>query len=274
MEFENLESGIESIPSPAPLSDESRAFVGKWNRLVSATNWEKGKIIQAWREKLAENGVGERDFSDEAWSRIVGDVTPQHVGRLRRTFARFGRVQREYTGLYWSHFYAALDWNDAEMWLEGAVQGKWSVAEMRRTRWQATQGTRGEPLIESEVDQAEIADGLGLLQWQSDVRPNSRETVDGPIYDAVPQKSHPQPGPADGAAVEDDPNTQAVDARPSPVRSDDPYAAWEDLPDDLARVVEEFKIVALRYKMEGWQELSQERMRQVLEGLLYLIQAE
>ena len=274
MEFESLESSFESIPSSAPLSAESRLFVGKWNRLVSATNWEKGKIIQAWREKLAESGVGEREYSDEAWARIVGDVTPQHVGRLRRTFARFGRVQRDYSGLYWSHFYAALDWHDAEMWLEGVVQGRWSVSEMRRTRWQTTQGTRGEPPTESAADLAEIADGLGLLQLQADVRPNSRETVDGPIYDAVPHAEHPESSPADGAPGEADQAPQAADHRPATIRLDDPYASWEDLPDDLARVVEEFKVVALRYKMGGWQEISQERLRQVLEGLLYLLQAD
>jgi hypothetical protein len=223
---------------------------------------------------MAEQGrAADREYSDEAWSRFVGDVTPQHVGRLRRTYARFGRVYRDYSGLYWSHFYAALDWEDAEMWLEGAIQSKWSVSDMRKTRWQTTQGTRGEPPAGNEADLAEIADGLGLLHLNSDVRANSRETIDGPIYSAESTGAAATGAPQLDVPFDTESSPPAGPPRSNPAALDDPYAAWEDLPEDLARVVEEFKIVALRYKLEGWQEISQDRMRQILEGLIYLIQA-
>ena len=71
----------------------------------------------------------------------MGNVTPQHVGRLRRASERFGATRDGYPGLYWSHFQAALDWDDAEMWLEGAVQSDWSISAMRHRRWEA-QGRR------------------------------------------------------------------------------------------------------------------------------------
>ena len=123
----------------APLSDSlieaSQPYVGRWSRLVSTTNWEKGRIIVEWRESLVSQGLPVVEYSDEAWGRLVGGVTGQHVGRLRRVYQRFGRVQDQYAGLYWSHFQAALDWNDAEMWLEGAKQSGWSVAQMRDQRW-------------------------------------------------------------------------------------------------------------------------------------------
>src|SRR5690606_19485272 len=64
-------------------------------------------------------------------------VSPQHVGRLRRVYERFGSSFESYAGIYWSHFLAALDWDDAEMWLEGAVQSGWSVSQLRRVRWEA-----------------------------------------------------------------------------------------------------------------------------------------
>ncbi|MCU0720641.1 MAG: hypothetical protein MUC83_13110 [Pirellula sp.] len=33
-------------------------FVGKWNTLISQTNWEKGRIISEWRkEESSRNGV-------------------------------------------------------------------------------------------------------------------------------------------------------------------------------------------------------------------------
>ena len=102
----------------------SKQFLHQWNQLVSTTNWEKGKIICRWRDALQAEGFSPHHFSDEAWSRHIGDVTPQHAGRLRKVFVRFGSVWQEYPGLYWSHFYAALDWDDPELWLEGAIQNQ------------------------------------------------------------------------------------------------------------------------------------------------------
>ena len=107
--------------------DVALRFVGQWNRLISTTNWEKGRIICEWRETLMTDGVPVMQYSDEAWAQLVGNVTSQHVGRLRRVFQRFGDVFDQYEGLYWSHFQAALDWDDAEMWLEGAIQDRKSV---------------------------------------------------------------------------------------------------------------------------------------------------
>ena len=102
--------------------EASTQYVGRWNRLISTTNWEKGRIICQWREALRQAGAPAASCTDDAWSRQVGNVTPQHVGRLRRVFERFGEVFDQYAGLYWSHFQAAVDWPDAEMYLEGAVQ--------------------------------------------------------------------------------------------------------------------------------------------------------
>ncbi len=121
--------------SPSTLQS-SESFIGQWNRLISTTNWEKGGIILQWRESLKQSLGSASESSDETWSQLVGGVTSQHVGRLRRTFERFGHVYQEYEGIYWSHFYAALEWDDAEMWLEGAIQNRWSVSAMRRQRWE------------------------------------------------------------------------------------------------------------------------------------------
>ena len=112
----------------------SHEYLGRWNRLVSTTNWEKGRIVAEWREALIEAAAPAAAYSDEAWSRRVGSVTPQHTGRLRRVYQRFAAMREKYPGLYWSHFQAALDWDDAEMWLEGAVQNRWSISQMQGER--------------------------------------------------------------------------------------------------------------------------------------------
>ena len=120
----------------------SEPIVGKWNILVSQTNWEKGALILSWRNDLIAAGLPNTAYSDEAWARRVGNITPQHVGKLRRVAERFGEKSKDFARLYWSHFNAALDWNDAELWLEGAVQNGWSVAQMRVQRWETFGGDR------------------------------------------------------------------------------------------------------------------------------------
>ena len=57
----------------------------------------KGRIIFEWRQALEATGVDWQQYSDEAWSRRVGNVSGQHVGRLRRVFERFG-VSRDLPG--------------------------------------------------------------------------------------------------------------------------------------------------------------------------------
>ena len=44
----------------------SREYVGRWNRLISSTNWEKGRIISQWREALIEAGAPAAACTDEA----------------------------------------------------------------------------------------------------------------------------------------------------------------------------------------------------------------
>ena len=125
--------GISTAEDPA-IETASSEYLGRWNRLVSTTNWEKGRIVAEWREALIEAAAPPAAYTDEAWSRRVGSVTPQHTGRLRRVYQRFAAVREAYNGLYWSHFQAALDWDDAEMWLEGAVQNRWSISQMQGER--------------------------------------------------------------------------------------------------------------------------------------------
>ena len=91
----------------------SQPYVGMWQRLISRTNWEKGSIICEWRDALVADGAPASDYSDETWGRLVGGVSSQHVGRLRRVYRRFGETHDKYQGLYCSHFCAAIDWNDA-----------------------------------------------------------------------------------------------------------------------------------------------------------------
>ncbi|MEL7335927.1 MAG: hypothetical protein AAFN70_06960, partial [Planctomycetota bacterium] len=147
--------GEMAVIDDAAVSQTSEPYVGRWNRLISTTNWEKGAIINDWRTALIESGAPSTEYSDEAWSRRVGGVTAPHVGRLRRVHDRFGDDHDSYAGLYWSHFLAALEWSDAPMWLEGAVRSGWSVSQMRRAQWEAN---GGDAASEPRADQISASD--------------------------------------------------------------------------------------------------------------------
>ena len=181
----------------ALVDQTSDQFVGQWRMLVSTTNWEKGRIIHEWREALRESGASAAEYSDEAWCRRVGHVTPQHVGRLRRVSHGFAAVREDYAGLYWSHFQAALDWTDAEMWLEGAVQNGWSISEMRAKRHE-TLGTLADD---------DPADGQAAYEepWDDDAEAANAGDVVGSAMETVrdPGRASTDEPDQDGEAAYD-----------------------------------------------------------------------
>jgi hypothetical protein len=179
---------------------------------------------------------------------------------LRRVYERFGGVHQDYSGLYWSHFQAAIDWNDAEMWLEGAIQNRWSVADMRRERWQAFGGLEAERPQESDIVPAEVdedsdmpeARRLGLVDSNgrnsSPLDGSSGPRYDGPDFGDEPVSASHQTG----EALIDSADRGRISAVP-PVK---PFADLPALPDDLSDAFENFKLGILRHKTGGWHDVS------------------
>jgi hypothetical protein len=256
------ERGDEMVVSKASLE-----YVGRWNRLVSTTNWEKGRIIFEWRAAMQAADAPAASFTDEAWSQRVGAVTPQHVGRLRRVYERFGKTHAQYAGLFWSHFQAALDWTDAEMYLEGAVQNGWSVSQMRNQRWEALGGDpdlkpRDADVVASEWDEdvsaandmpsAVISESLGEV----------RQT------DESDDDSEPAPFDADASAASNSESSAMMDAPSAPLLR--PFEALPPLPTDLKEAFELMKLAILSHKITGWQEIARDDVLSVLESLRQL----
>ena len=158
------------------LTELAFPYIGQWNRLPSTTNWEKGRIICQWREAMIDGGAPITEYSDEAWAQLVGGVTSQHAGRLRRVYQHFGEVWDQYEGLYWSHFQAALDWEDAEMWLEGSLQNDWSVSQMRGKRWE-TLGTPPEDQQAAASLEATEADAEANTEANTDADAEDSESA-------------------------------------------------------------------------------------------------
>jgi hypothetical protein len=248
------------------IEETSTEFLGQWNRLVSTTNWEKGRIVCQWRETLIEAGAAANQYTDEAWARQVGHVSPQHVGRLRRVHQRFSSMADQFPGLYWSHFQAALDWPDAEMYLEGAVRNDWSVSQMRQQRWEAIgappdKKPRDEDIFTAELDEdAEPIDANGPA---AAVSPSQGEARDpGRASEPPFDESDGEPNGDDAFDAE-----SADEQRAEPVR---PFAHLRPLPPDLAEIFERFKLAILQHKVAGWQEVACDDVLAALDSLKQL----
>jgi hypothetical protein len=255
------------------LEQASEPFVGKWQGLISTTNWEKGHIICAWRQALIDAEAPVSEYADETWARLVGSVTAQHVGRLRRVHERFGETQAEYQGLYWSHFHAAIDWDDAEMWLEGALQNGWSVSQMRRQRWETLGSLPNDKPQDVDIVTAELDEDYSADTPADNIVVDTvAEVVDTNESDASSTKSSesrerksPDSGTeghdADGAAIfSDEPEKETIEF----VR---PFEKLAELPDDVTEAFEAFKLAILRHKMDGWQEVSRDDVLASLDAL-------
>jgi hypothetical protein len=253
------------------VDEAGREYLGQWNRLVSTTNWEKGRIISHWRQALLAAGAVAQAYSDEAWSQHVGNVSGQHVDRLRRVYERFGPVRNDYNGLYWSHFQAALDWDDAEMWLEGAVQNRWSISQMRYQRWEVLGKPAGQQPGDDEIVTAELDEdshepaSAPLSETASGTIDAVRDLAGGPDFNQGPDFGE-EPGTTEtyGSMTGvpfDAPFADADESGP-PVFADLP-----ELPDDLAQAFESYKLAILRHKVAGWSEISRDDVVASLEAL-------
>jgi hypothetical protein len=255
----------------------SAPFIGQWNRLVSQTNWEKGRIISEWRAALIESDAAVTSYSDEAWARCVGAVTSQHVGRLRRVHEQFAEHQSGYPGLYWSHFLAAIDWDDAELWLEGASRSDWSVSEMRRTRAEASIAAGKEPERDEELITSELDDGfVALVSDDEDEQSRYEDGASGPIAEG------PDFGDEDPFSDNDPSRIQAATPQSAgddflegseAIVRENPFASLGELPPDLAEAVEQFKLAIIRHRASSWIDISQSKMLNVIDALRAFAQA-
>ncbi len=245
--------------------EASTEYIGRWNLLVSTTNWEKGRIICQWREALRQAGAAAASYTDDAWSRQVGNVTPQHVGRLRRVYERFGEVHEQYDGLYWSHFQAALDWPDAEMYLEGAMQSGWSVSQMRDQRWEVTGGAPELKPLDSDIVAAELDEDVSACD---DGRlPATISETFGEVHGSEQPSDDESEAEAFDADKKGMSNAVADAPTAPPLR---PFEALPPLPSDLNEAFELMKLAILNHKVSGWREIARDDVLAVLESLRQL----
>lgn len=114
---------------------------------VSRCNWEVGECAAMWTKRFAR-GRTDADFA------ALVSLSADQVYQRRRVWETFGDVSGNYSTLKWSHFYAAINWDDAAECLQWADDVQAGVAEMKA--WRRAQ--RGEDLSAPAMDEA--LDGL------------------------------------------------------------------------------------------------------------------
>ena len=266
----------------------SEPFINQWETLVSQTNWQKGEIIHQWRAALIDAGAPVQEYSDEAWAKhFYGSISGQHVGRLRRVFQRFGDSHQEFDHLSWTHFQAALDWPDAEMWLEGALQNNWSVSSMREQRWEAMGGAPSEKPDDKDVIYAELDEDV--IKQPSEEHPIKNDYAPGDstirgAYDEASAGADYSTGPdfGDGDSY-NRPESPAIEAAGrefetsgtvavAPEDAIRPFENLELLPADLQNALDEFKIAILKHKATGWEEVEAAQVTGHLYALIQMVE--
>jgi len=108
-------------------SETEETLVEKARTALSQCNWVVGECASRWTEKYA------RDRTDADFGNMVG-LSADQVFQRRRVWQTFNDVRDEYPSLKWSHFYVAINWDDASECLQWAVENQATIAEMRAWR--------------------------------------------------------------------------------------------------------------------------------------------
>ena len=142
------ESHMSNSGSAEAVREETEAsLILRAQTAVSRCNWEVGECAALWTKRFAR-GRTDADFA------ALVSLSADQVYQRRRVWESFADVYKNYVTLKWSHFYAAITWDDAAECLQWADDVHAGVAEMKA--WRRAQ--RGEDLYEAAVEDA--LDGL------------------------------------------------------------------------------------------------------------------
>lgn len=128
-------------------------LVERAQNALNQCNWVIGECAAQWTRRYAQ-GRTDADFG--ARIGLSGD----QVYQRRRVWETFADVYQNYPNLKWSHFYAALNWDDAADCLQWANDIGATVAEMKAWRRAqhgedlTTPGDEGEqpPFVDADSD--------------------------------------------------------------------------------------------------------------------------
>jgi len=130
---------------PQPTESEED-LIQRAQEALNQCNWVIGECAATWTTRYAR-GRTDADFG--ARIGLSGD----QIYQRRRVWETFSDVRENYPRLKWSHFYAALNWDDAAECLQWADEMQATIAEMKA--WRRAQ--RGEDLTEQPDEEEPFA---------------------------------------------------------------------------------------------------------------------
>ena len=133
------------MPETKLQNESEEQLVTRAQEAVSMSRWVVGECATQWTQRYA------RGRTDGDFAALIG-LTGDQVYQRRRVWETFGPLKDEFPLLKWSHFYAALNWEDARDCLSWADETRSTVAEMRAWR----RALRGEDLSVDPVEDESI----------------------------------------------------------------------------------------------------------------------
>lgn len=134
-----MEPALTTAAEVRHVQDEERQLIAKARSAVSECAWLVGGCAAEWTQRFAR-GRTDADFGE-----LVG-LDGQQVRQRRAVWETFSDVRDSYPCIKFSHFRAALNWDDAPEALAWANENQASVKEM--TAWRRMQN--GEDLTAPE----------------------------------------------------------------------------------------------------------------------------
>lgn len=119
----------------AAVDESEEQLITRAQEALSRCRWVVGECAAKWTKRYA------RGRTDAEFGALLG-LSGDQVFQRRRVWEVFAGLQGEFTSLKWSHFYAALNWDDARECLGWAEETRSTVAEMKAWR----RARRGEDL--------------------------------------------------------------------------------------------------------------------------------
>lgn len=182
------EARVES-PFVRTADDAEYQLIQTAHKAANAPNWVIGECAHKWFHGYA------RGRTDAAFAEMI-DQSEDKVYQCRRVWEKFSTIYQTFRHLTWSHFRAALLWDDAPEFLEWAEDCQATVKEMESYR-RAQAG----PLL-SQLDD----------EKRSETPPKAREVPVGRVLQ--PEKQNTENGaktvrntPAESGKAETVPST-------------------------------------------------------------------